>query len=150
MTKFMSKKEVLKMEPSKSKTHYTGEIYPEIFSHTDDSVLNENMPLDAAIIWLGSFRIENGVFPKEKCPGCGKEEVLLPYMCGGSILSGCHTIQFYCTNCRKQFVTNDHIEYFRRIYRYALEHRKELNSSPKFSGCTKAPEGAIYVSNSKN
>ena len=72
-----------------------------------------------------------------KCPICGKEKVLIPYMCGGSILSGNHTIQFYCTNCNEQFVTNDYIEYFRKIYRYAKKHRNELPNSPKFIECTK-------------
>ena len=136
MVKFKTKSEVEKQLPSKTKTHYTGEVYPEIFSHTNDSELNEKMPLDTAIMWLGSFQLENGLFKKEVCPVCGKE-TLIPYMCGGSILSGAHTIQFYCTNCHEQFVTNDHIEYFRQIYRYAREHKNELKPSPKFIDCTK-------------
>ena len=137
MVTFKSKKEVENQLPSKTKTHYTGEIYPEIFSHVKNSELHEGMPLDAAIIWFGSFRLNSRLFPKETCPVCGKEEVLIPYMCGGSRLSGAHTIQFYCTNCQEQFVTNDHKEYFRNIYRYALEHQDELQQSPKFINCTK-------------
>ena len=137
MVKLQRKSEVENQLPSKSKTHYTGEVYPEIFSHTKDSELKEGMPLDAAIMWLGSFRLNSKQFPKEKCPICGKEKVLIPYMCGGSILTGNHTIQFYCTNCKEQFVTNDYIEYFRKIYRYVQEHKKELTESPKFTECTK-------------
>ena len=136
MVKFKTKKKVEKQLPSKTKTHYTGEIYPEIFSHTNDSELNEKMPLDTAIMWLGSFRLKNGLFQNEFCPVCCKKS-LIPYMCGGSILSGAHTIQFYCTNCHEQFVTNDHIEYFRQIYRYARKHKNELKPSPKFTECTK-------------
>ena len=143
MAKFKTKREVEKQLPSKTKTHYTGEIYPEIFSHIKDSELSEDMPLDAAIMWLGSFRIggkgvkRDKYFPKEKCPICGKKEALIPYLCGGSILTGNHTIQFYCTNCHEQFVTNDHIEYFRKIYQYIKKHKNELKQSPKFTECTK-------------
>ena len=136
MVKLQRKSEVEKQLPSKTKTHYTGEIYPEIFSHIKDSELQEEMPLDAAIMWLGSFRLEGKSFPREKCPVCGKEKILIPYLCGGSILTGNHTIQFYCTNCHEQFVTNDHIEYFRKIYRFAREHKEELQQSPKFTECT--------------
>ena len=137
MVKLQRKSEVENQLSSKSKTHYTGEIYPEIFSHIKDSELQEKMPLDAAIMWLGSFRLNSGQFPKERCPVCWKDEVLIPYLCGGSILTGNHTIQFYCTNCHEQFVTNDYIEYFRKIYRYVQEHKKELPESPKFTECTK-------------
>lgn len=137
MVKLQRKSEVEKQLPSMTKTHYTGEIYSEIFSHIKDSELNEGMPLDTAILWLGSFRINNQIFPKEKCPVCGKEETLIPYMCGGSILTGNHTIQFYCKNCHEQFVTNNHIEYFRKIYRYIKENKNELKESPKFTECSK-------------
>ena len=137
MVKLQRKSEVENQLPSKNKIHYTGEFYPEIFSHTKDSELKDGMPLDAAIMWLDSFRLNSKLFPKGKCPICGKEKVLIPYMCGGSILTGNHTIQFYCTNCNEQFVTNDYIEYFRKIYRYAHEHRRELPDSPKFIECTK-------------
>ena len=136
MVNFKTRSEVEKQLPSKTKTHYTGEVYTEIFYSVKDSELRDGMPLDAAIIWLGSFRLDSNLFPREKCPVCNKEEVLIPYMCGGSILSGAHTIQFYCTNCHEQFVTNDHIEYFRNIYRYGIEHKDELSESPKFINCT--------------
>ena len=95
MVTFKTRKEAENQLPSTTKTHYTGEIYPEIFSHVKDSELGTEMPLDAAIMWLGAFRLRNELFPKEKCPVCGKDETLLPYMCGGSILTGNHTIQFY-------------------------------------------------------
>ena len=136
MVNFKTRSEVEKQLPSKTKTHYTGEIYPEIFSSVKDSELRDGMHLDIAIIWLGSFRLDSSKFPREKCPACGKEEVLIPYMCGGSILSGAHTIQFYCTNCHERFVTNDYREYFRKIYQYACEHKDELSESPKFVNCT--------------
>ena len=63
MTNFKSRKEVEAMAPTKGKTHYTGEIYREIISpvEIDDS---GSIPLDAAILWLGSFRLEGGLFPK--------------------------------------------------------------------------------------
>jgi len=144
MVKFSTKGEVESKTPAKKTKHYVGEIFPEIFSGTKASELNEKMPLDAAIIWLGAFRFKNGLFPKEICPACGKE-TLIPYKCGGSILSGAHTIQFYCTNCYEQFVTNDHIEYFRKIYRYALAHKDELEKSPKFISCTSIEKEAEYV-----
>lgn len=137
MVNLQRKSEVEKQLPSTTKTHYTGEIYSEIFSHIKDSELREEMPLDAAIMWLGSFRLGGKYFPKEKCPVCGREEVLIPYLCGGSILTGNHTIQFYCTNCHEQFVTNDHKEYFRKIYKYIKKHKAELKPSPKFTECTK-------------
>ena len=136
MVNFKTKSEVEKQLPSNTKTHNAGEVYPEIFSHTKEAELSADMPLDVAVIWLGTFRLKNDLFRKEVCPVCGKE-TLIPYMCGGSILSGTHTIQFYCPDCHEQFVTNDHIEYFRQIYRYAQEHQDELKPSPKFISCTK-------------
>ena len=148
MTKFKSKSEVEKQLPSKTKTHYAGEIYPEIFSHINSSELNDQMPLDAALIWLGSYRLKSGLFQKEICPIC-KINTLIPYMCGGSVLSGAHTIQFYCTNCHEQFVTNDNIEYFRQIYRFVMDNINELEPSPKFSNCTKI-KGGTYVHNKNN
>lgn len=137
MIKFKTKKEVESGKPSTKKEHYTGELYPEIFSHTDGQKFYEGMPLDVAIMWLGSFRLDSKLFTKVKCPICKKDEVLIPYMCGGSILSGNHTIQFYCTNCHEQLVTNDYIEYFRKIYKYVRENKDNLKQSPKFLSCTK-------------
>ena len=61
MVKFKTRSEVEKQLPSKTKTHYTGEVYPEIFSHIKDSELRDGMPLDAAIIWLGSFRLNTNL-----------------------------------------------------------------------------------------
>ena len=140
MRNLQRKSEVEKQIPTHKRQHFVGEIYPEIFSHTEESELSEKMPFDAAIIWFGSFRTDNCQFPKENCPVCGNENVLIPYMCGGSILSGAHTIQFYCTNCHERFVTNDYSEYFRKICRYGREHAHELKPSPKFTNCTKIQE----------
>lgn len=137
MTKFISKKEMETLENDNKNTHYVGEIYPQIFSHSENFEFGENMPLEAAVLYLGAYQLENSLFPKQKCPVCGKEEVLIPYMCGGSVLSGCHTLQFYCLNCHEQFVTNDAGEYFRQICNYIKDNRDKLKPSPAFRDCTK-------------
>ena len=134
---FISKTELSKQKPDNKKSYNVGEIYPAIFYHGKDLIFSENMPLEVAVIWLGAYQLENGLFPKYYCPICKKEEALIPYMCGGSILSGCHTILFYCTNCKEQFATNDDIEYFRLIYKYILNNREKLSPSSHFEACSK-------------
>lgn len=136
MSKLISKSELETQKSDHKNTHYVGEIYPQIFSHSEKFEFKEDMPLQTAILYLGSYQLENNLFPKQKCPICGKEEVLIPYMCGGSVLSGCHTIQFYCLNCHEQFVTNDNIDYFRLIYKYIQGNKDNLKSSPVFKDCT--------------
>ena len=100
--------------------------------------------MEAGIIWLGAYMISSDLFPKVKCPVCNKEEVLIPYKAIGSILSGGHTIQFWCKNCEERFVTNDYMEYFRQIYRYIIEHRKEFSPEQEIAGCPKI-EGAEFI-----
>lgn len=145
MIKFISKSESDSLKPDNKKCHQVGEVYPQIFSNDKGLEFKEGMELEAEIIWLGGYKLDSSLFPKEKCPICGKEEVMIPYKAIGSILSGCHTIQFYCTNCGERFVTNEHIEYFRSIYRYILEHRKEFNPEQKLNNCTSAPIKAEFI-----
>lgn len=139
MATFISKTELeSKIGTTQEKTtRYVGEIYPEVFKSSDNYEFKDGMPLEAAIIWLGAYQIDSSKFPREKCPICGKEEVMIPFMCGGSMLSGAHVIKFYCTSCGEQFVTNDYIDYFRQIKKYVTEHRKELKPSPAFKECSK-------------
>ena len=147
MSNLISKTELeaQKKTSKKDEIRYVGQIYPEIFTHSKNFVFKEDMPFESAILYLGAYQLKNELFPRLKCPICGKEEVLIPYMCGGSVLSGCHTIQFYCLNCKEQFVTNDDIEYFRKIYRYVIKHREELKPSPAFRSCTSLPASSIIV-----
>ena len=147
MVNFISKSELDSQKSDNKQSHIAGEIYPQIFSHDGNINFNENMGLIAGIIWLGGYKLDGNIFKKEKCPICGKEEVLVPYKTVGSILSGCHTINFYCTNCKEKFVTNDHIEYFRKIYRYILAHKNKFSSERKLNNCTSAPENAVFIRN---
>ena len=126
MPKFITKIELAEKKSDNQNDHNVGEIYPQIFSHDKNLEFSENMPLEAGIIWLGAYYIENNPFPKVKCPICGKKEALIPYKAIGSPLSGCHTISFWCKNCHEQFVTNDYIEYFRLIVKYIKTNKEEL------------------------
>ena len=145
MVKFVSKSKLDSKKPDKKDTHYVGTIYPQIFSNDEVEEFKEGMLMEAGIIWLGGYMLDSNLFPKEKCPVCGKEEVLIPYKTVGSVLSGCHTIKFWCKNCGERFVTNEHIEYFRLIYKYVLEHRNKFTPEQEILGCTKAPEGARFL-----
>ena len=145
MIKFISKSELDSQKSDKKKTHYVGTIYPQIFSTDKGLEFKENMQLEAGIIWLGGYWLDSNLFPKEKCPICGKGEVLIPYQAIGSVLSGCHTIKFWCKNCHERFVTNENIEYFRLIYKYVLEHRHEFGARQKIDHCTSAPMKAEFI-----
>lgn len=147
MPKFITETELKTQKSDNQTTHNVGEIYPQIFS-TDsaDIKFKAGMKLKAGIIWLGEYLLDNNLFPKEKCPICGKEEVLIPYKAIGSILSGCHTIQFYCTACDTKLVTNDYIEYFRLIYKYILNHRNEFKPEQVLNNCTKLSDNAKIIS----
>lgn len=136
MPEFISKTELETQKNDSKKSHNAGEIYPTLFSHSKNLDFNENMPLEAGIIWLGCYLIDNKLFPRQKCPVCGKEEVLIPYKAIGSMLSGCHTIEFYCTNCHEQFVTNNHIDYFRSIKQYVANHINEFSEEQKLNKCS--------------
>jgi hypothetical protein len=145
MIKFISKSELGSQKSDKKKTHYVGTIYPQIFSSDNGLEFNDSMPLEAGIIWLGGYMIDSNLFPKEKCPICGKEEVLIPYQTVGSVLSGCHTIKFWCSNCGERFVTNDYIEYFRQIYKYIQSNRPEFKPEQKLNNCTFAPDNVQFA-----
>lgn len=138
MVKFISKSELDSQKTDNKKSHDAGEIYPQIFSHDKKLEFKEDMQMEVGLIWLGGYKIDSNIFPREKCPICGKEEVLIPYKVVGSPLSGCHTIQFYCKNCEERFVTNEHIEYFRKIYRYVFENRENFLPEQKLNNCTVA------------
>ena len=145
MIKFISKSELDSQKSDNKETHYVDTIYPQIFSTDKGFEFKENMQLEAGIIWLGGYMLDSNLFPKEKCPLCGKEDVLIPYQTVGSVFSGCHTIKFWCSNCHERFVTNEHIEYFRLIYRYVLNHRHEFKKEQELPRCTKAPESTEFL-----
>ena len=130
MVTLIPREEIEKRPEDNSKSHTVGMLDKNMFTHIDNLKLRKNMKMDIAIIWLGHYKIDNRIFPRKKCPICGKEETLIPYHTIGSILSGCHATFFYCSHCKKQFVTNDDIEYFRIIYNYVLKQReaKKLKS----------------------
>ncbi len=126
MPKFITKTELEAQKSDNQNDHNVGEIYPQIFSHDKNLNFSEDMTLEAGIIWLGAYYLENNPFPKVKCPICNKEEALIPYRTIGSVLSGCHTISFWCKNCHEQFVTNDYNEYFKLIVEYIKTRKEEL------------------------
>ena len=136
MIKFISKSELDSKKSDNKNSHQAGEIYPQIFSNDEGLEFKEGMKLEAGIIWLGGYTLDSSLFPKEKCPICGKDEVMIPYKAIGSYLSGCHTIQFYCTNCKERFVTNSHIEYFRQIKRYIQDNKKNFAPKQKTNKCS--------------
>ena len=144
MIKFISKSESDSLKSDNKRTHNAGEIYPQIFSNDKGVEFKEGMQLEAGIIWLGGYMLDSNLFPKVKCPVCGKEEVLIPYKAIGSVLSGCHTIQFWCKNCGERFVTNDYIEYFRLIYKYIQNNRHEFTPEQKLNNCTSVPDNAQF------
>lgn len=146
MPQFITKTQQKKQKSDNKTVHHAGELYPQIFS-TDSNELEfkADMKLEAGIIGLGGYLLDSRLFPKEKCPVCGKEEVLIPYKVIGSILSGAHTIQFYCTSCNEKLVTNDYIEYFRLIYKYILNHKKEFQTEQILNNCTKFSEDAQFI-----
>lgn len=145
MIKFISKSESDSLKSDNKRTHNVGEIYPQIFSQDEELEFKEGMKLETGIIWLGGYMLDSNLFPKEKCPICGKEEALIPYKAIGSILSGCHTIQFWCRKCGERFVRNEHIKYFRQIYRYILKHRQEFKPEQKLNNCTSYPLNAEII-----
>ena len=121
--------EILKQTSTPAKLHQVGEIYPEIFDVDFNLDFQVNMPLNVAIIWLGAYELDSNLFQREKCPICGKEEVLIPYFCGASILSGSHIIKFYCTSCFEQIVFNNKTEYYHKIRDYILKNKNSLKPS---------------------
>ncbi len=136
MPEFISKTELELQSKDNKKTHYAGEIYQSIFSHDKGLEFKEGMQLEAGIIWFGGYLLDSTIFPKQRCPACGKENVLIPYKAIGSLLSGSHTIQFHCTNCKERFVTNNYTEYFRKIKKYVIENRQNFKTEQKLNNCT--------------
>ena len=145
MPKFISKSELEVQKTNKKKTHYVGTIYPKIFKKDEITEFKEGMPLEAGIMWLGAYYIDSNLFPKLKCPVCGKEEVLIPYQTIASILSGAHTIKFWCSSCNERFVTNDYDEYYHLICNYVKENRKYFKEEQKIPGCPSAPMNAVFI-----
>lgn len=146
MPRFITETEIKTNSSENKNIHTTGEIYPQIFSKDSNKLeFKAGMKLEAGIIWLGGYMLDSNLFPKEKCPICGKEEVLIPYKAIGSILTGCHTIQFYCTSCHEKLVTNDYIEYFRLIYEYIINHQEEFKSEQVLNNCTKLSNNAQFI-----
>lgn len=145
MVTFISRTEIEKQPSDGKDAHWTGELYPQMFQHDGKLRFRDNMLCNIGIIWLGHYKLNNRLFPRKKCPICGKEEIMFPYKTVGSILSGCHVIQFYCPNCKEEFVTNDDSEYFRMVYRYILKQREEKKLK-SLGGCTSAPANAMFYS----
>lgn len=121
-----SEAQKMKINAKAKKKHNVGELYPQMFDSFENCDFTKEISLECAIIWLGSFRLNSSLFPKIKCPLCGKEEVLVPYFCGASVLSGCHVIQFYCTNCNEQIATNNNPDYYHKIRDYILKNIENL------------------------
>ena len=68
MSKLISKSELETQKSDHKNTHYVGEIYPQIFSYSEKFEFKDDMPLQTAILYLGSYQLENNLFPKQKCP----------------------------------------------------------------------------------
>lgn len=145
MPKFISKSMLDSKKSDRKKEHYVGTIYPQIFANDEVEEFKEDMQMEAGIIWLGGYMLDSNLFPKEKCPICGKEKVLIPYKTVGSILSGCHTIKFWCSNCHERFVTNEHIEYFRLIYKYIQNNHQKFKPEQRLNNCSSAPDNIQFI-----
>ncbi len=116
-----TKAELLKMTVPERECYNIGELFPTIF---DCEGAYNNGILKAKFLHLGNFEIKNNNLPKIKCPVCGKEEALIPYFCGASVLSGSHVIKFYCDECGEHIATNDNKDYFQTIKDFVLNKHK--------------------------
>ena len=125
-----TKADILKLTVPERECYSAGELFPNIFDEDSSKEFKEGMILTAKIMYLGNFKVNSSVFPKIKCPVCNKEESLIPYFCGASVLSGAHVIKFYCTECHEHIAINNNSDYYHKIRDYILEHRKELDSEP--------------------
>lgn len=121
MLKFLTKTDALKIKKIAfpKKVHYVGEFYPEIFDDDEGIEFCEDMEFEAGVFELKSFKLKSNCFPKIKCPVCGKEDSIV-YSCVASMLSGAHTLKFYCLSCHESFVIRD-IDYYHLIRDYIKE-----------------------------
>ncbi|MCR5266846.1 MAG: hypothetical protein K6E29_09695 [Cyanobacteria bacterium RUI128] len=104
-----------------------GELFPTIFAEDETRNFHLGMPLIAKILGLGQYRLKSSIFPRIKCPVCGKEEALIPYFCGASVLSGCHVIKFYCTECHEKIAVNNQLDYFHKIRDHIIKNGLDIN-----------------------
>ena len=145
MPTFISRTETEKNFAQSEETKQSfDQITPKTFANFTQEDFNV---LNASIMWLGAYRIDDDVFTKETCPKCGKEHSLRPYLCEAMLLSGIHKILFYCPNCGEQFATTDYRKYFREIANYLAEHRGDLPRSTKLKPCVEAGINAKIVWN---
>ena len=98
-----------------------------MFDKEKDMEFKESMPMEIGIVWLCSGYVDSAVFPKYKCPYCGKE-TLVPYYCVGSVLSGAHVIKFHCLNCRERVAFNDILDYFHLIRNYCMKSPDKMKN----------------------
>lgn len=125
-----SKADILKMTVPERECYNVGELFPQIFDADNVKDYHEGMTLNAKILYLGNFELKSSAFQKIKCPICGKEEALIPYFCGASVLSGAHVLKFYCKECHEHIAINNNSDYYHKIRDYIFEHRHELVSEP--------------------
>ena len=145
MPTFISRTET---EKTLVETENTNSSFDEITPKTFANFTQKDFKvLNVSIMWLGSYKIEDDVFPKETCPKCGKEHSLKPYLCEATLFSGVHKILFCCQNCGEQFATNDYRKYFREIANYVAEHRENLPPSDKHEPCTALPMNGRIIWN---
>ena len=107
------------------KNRSLGTLYYDMFKKEKDIEFKESMPVEIGIIWLCSGYVDSIVFPKQKCPCCGKE-TLVPYYCVGSMLSGAHVIKFHCLYCKERIAFNNIRDFFHLIKNYCLKNRDKL------------------------
>ncbi len=124
--------DILKLTVPEREYYNAGELFPTIFDSDNDNTkdFKGNIPLIAKIIYFGNFKADSSVFPRIKCPVCQKEEALIPYFCGASILSGSHVIKFYCNECKELIAINNNSDYYHLIRDYLIKHKTELQTEP--------------------
>ena len=109
--------------------YHVGELFPRLFNEDESRKFYDGMPLEVKIIYIGEFTLESSFFSKIKCPLCGKEEALIPYFCGASVLSGCHVIKFHCLECKELIADNNNSEYFHKIRDFVIKNRTNFNKT---------------------
>ena len=132
MKNFITKTEaqkhyVLKSISKTIKKRSLGTLYYDMFKNEADREFKESMPVEIGIIWLCSGYVDSAEFPKYKCPCCGKE-MLVPYYCVGSMLSGAHVIKFHCLNCKERIAFNNILDYFHIIRNYCINNPDKMKN----------------------